>query len=342
MKTMTCLTTCAGAALLGALAVAPVQAAEPAYKVSATQVLEGPVRWDYLSMDPERHHLFLTRGDHVDVYDVAQQKVVGKIGPTPGVHGVAAAPDLGRAYTSNGGSNAVTVFDLNTFATIATVPVGSGPDALVYDPATHRVFVANAKGNSLSVIDGASNRVEATIALGGAPETAVVDGKGRLFVALEDRNAIAEIDTRSMKLIARHNVAPACDEPAGLAIDPQAGKLYAGCHNQTMVIVDTATGKVAGSAPIGRGNDAIAFDAQRKLAFASNGDGSLTVVDGAAPYAVRQTLPTMQRARTLALDPQTHMIYLVSAEADPAATPAPKQRAPLKAGTFTLITVAPQ
>src|SRR5437763_15879780 len=248
-------------------------AADAGYRVASKRVREGPVRCYYLSVDSERHHLFLTRGDHLDVFDLQKQQVVGTIPSTAGVHGVAVAADLGLGFTSNGGANAVTVFKLDTFAPVATVAVGAGPDALIYDPATRRVSVANAKGNSLSVIDAATNKLDATIALPGAPETAAVDGKGRLFVAIEDKNAIAAVDTRTTKLAATHSVAPASHEPAGLAIDPQAGLLFAGCHNQKVAIVDAGSGKVVGSAPIGRGHDAVAFDAQRKLLSASHGDG---------------------------------------------------------------------
>jgi YVTN family beta-propeller protein len=319
--------------MAAAVLAGPVLAAGGGYQVTDKQVIEGPVRWDYLSMDAQRHHLFLTRGDHVDVFDVVEKRVVGTITSTAGVHGVVAASDLGRGYTSNGATNNVTVFDLESFKPLATVAVGAKPDALVYDTATHRVFVANGKSNSLSVIDAQSNKVEAEIALGGAPETAVVDGEGRLFVALEDKNAVAEVDTRALKVLRRFNVAPVCDEPAGLAINPAAKLLYAGCHNQKLAVIDAQSGKLAGSAPIGRGNDAVAFDPERNLAFASNGDGSLSVVSGAAPFAVQASVSTMPRARTITIDPLTHKLYLVSAEMDPAA---PKT---LKPGSFTLLTV---
>jgi YVTN family beta-propeller protein len=327
-------------AMLGTALAA--SAAGPSYEVTDRHVLDGPVRWDYLSVDSQRHRLFLTRGDHVDVFDLERQEVVGTIGETPGVHGVAVASDLGLGFTSNGAANTVTVFKLETLAPIATVAVGQGPDALVYDPSTRRVFVANAKDNSLSVIEAASNKVGATIALPGAPETAVVDEHGKLFIALEDKNSIAEIDTRKQTLLASHSVASVCDEPAGLAIDLQAGLLFAGCHNQKIAVLDAHTGKVVRSAPIGHGNDAVTVDQQRKLAFASNGDGSLTIVDTAPPFAVRATVSTMARARTLALDPSTHKVYLASAEVDAAAAPGANGRRAFKPGSFTVITVAPR
>jgi len=329
-----------GALLTGLACASSALAAD--YKVVEKQVLEGPVRWDYLSMDAERHHLFLTRFDHVDVFDVAQKRVVGTIDGTTGVHGVAVASDLGRGYTSNGGSNNVTVFDLTSFKPLATVAVGAKPDALAYDSATHRVFVANGKGNSLTVIDAQTNKVDGEIALGGAPETAVVDGEGKLFIALEDKNAVAEIDTRALKVLRRFNVASVCDEPAGLAINLKAKLLYAGCHNQKLAVIDAQTGTVAGAAAIGRGNDAVAFDQERNLAFASNGDGSMTVVSGSAPFAVQASVPTMPRARTMTIDAASHKLYLVSAEVDPTAHAAAGRQPPLKPGTFTVLTVESQ
>lgn len=328
--------------LVAACGAYAADTATSGYQVVDKRVLDGPVRWDYLSVDSERHHLFLTRGDRVDAFDTDKGQVVGTIAATAGVHGVAVAPDLGLGFTSNGGADTVTVFKLDTLGPVATVAVGKEPDALVYDGATHRLFVANGKGNSLSVVDAATRKIVATVALPGAPETAVVDGKGRLFVALEDRNAIAEVDTRAMKLSATHSVGPGCDEPAGLAIDVQAGLLFAGCHNRKLAVVDARTGKVVGTAPIGSGNDAVAVDAERKRVFASNGDGTLTIVDAAAPFAVLGKVNTMPRARTLALDPATHKVYLVSAEVDATAPAGPKGRPALKAGTFTVLTVAPQ
>jgi len=330
---------CAALAVAGA-APRPVHAADAAYHVSARQVLEGPVRWDYLAVDSAHHRVFLTRGDHVDVFDTRTKAVVGSVADTAGVHGVAVAADLDRAYTSNGGTDTVTVFELASLKPVATVGVGGKPDAIVYDPASKRVFVANGRDKSLSVIDATSNRMIATIALHGTPETAVVNGKGQLFVAIEDRNAIAVVDTAAMKVLRQVDIAAACDEPAGLAVDAATDRLFVGCHNAKMAIVDGHTGKVLAAPAIGKGNDATAYDPELKRAFASNGDGTMTVIDGAAPYAVLQTVATMQRARTMALDPVSHQLYLVAAEAA-GGTPAAGTRPALKPGTFTLLTVTP-
>jgi YVTN family beta-propeller protein len=328
------------ATLVAAAAPQFAQAADAAYHVTGRQVLEGPVRWDYLSVNGARHQVFLTRGDHVDVFDAESKKVIGTIAHTDGVHGVAVATDLDRGYTSNGGTDSVTVFALSSLKPLATVGVGAKPDSIVYDSASKRVFVANGKDKSLSVIDAATNRVIKTIGLSGSPETAVVDGKGQLFVALEDKNAIAVVDTAAMTVLRQYDIAADCDEPAGLAIDADSDRLFAGCHNSKMAIVDGHTGKVLAAPAIGKGNDATAYDPVLKKAFASNGDGTMTVIEGSAPYAVLQTVATMARARTMALDPVSHQIYLAAAEAE-AGTPPAGRRPALKPGTFTLLTVAP-
>lgn len=324
-----------------ALCAMPAHAADQGYHLMARQVLDGPVRWDYLAVDSGSHRVFLTRGDHVDVFDAASKSVIGSIPNTAGVHGVAIALDRDRGYTSNGGSDSVTVFVLSSLKEIVTVKVGAKPDSIVYDAKTARVFAANAKDKSLSVIDADSNKLIHTIALPGGPETAVVDGKGRLYIALEDKNAIAVIDTATMKVLHQYDVSAVCDEPAGLAIDPPSARLFAGCHNGKMAIVDGLTGKVLAAPAIGKGNDATAFDAVRKLAFASNGDGTLTIIDGNAPYHVVQTLATMPRARTMALDAASHSVFLVAAEVSAEALSPGQTRPALKPGTFTLLTIAP-
>jgi YVTN family beta-propeller protein len=329
-------------ATFAAAAAAPqqVHAADAAYRVVGRQVLDGPVRWDYLSVDSARHRVFLTRGDHVDVFDAQAKSVVGTIADTAGVHGVAVGADIDRGYTSNGGADSVTVFELASLKHVATVSVGGKPDSIVYDPATRRVFVANARDKSLSVIDAVSNRMIKTISLHGTPETAVVNGRGRLFIAIEDKNAIAVVDTAAMTVLHEFDIAASCDEPAGLAIDAATDRLFAGCHNAKMAIVDGRTGKVLAAPAIGKGNDATAYDPELKRAYASNGEGTMTVIDGNAPYAVLQTVQTMPRARTMALDPVSHQVFLAAAETAPGTPPA-GSRPTLKPGTFTLLTVTP-
>jgi DNA-binding beta-propeller fold protein YncE len=335
--------------LSSALAFAlPSIAAEP-YHLAEKLHLDGDVRWDYLSFDSAHKRLFVTRGDHVDVFDTVGKRVIGTIPDTHGVHGVALAPELDRGFTSNGRDNAVTVFELAMLKVVTTVATGENPDAIVFDPDTRRVFSANAKGQSLTAIDAVSGSVVGTIALGGKPEFAVVDGAGLLFVNIEDKNQLVAVDTRKLKVVRNYDLSPVCTEPAGLAIESASKRLFVTCHNDTMAVIDTYRGgRVIASVPIGHATDAAIYDNEANLAFSSNGDGTLTVVgiDAAGKYAVRQTVNTMPGARTMALDPVSHAIYLVSAEFDrPAPAPAAEQkessRPRFKPGTFTLLIVSP-
>ncbi|MBC7404487.1 MAG: YncE family protein [Cytophaga sp.] len=338
------------AASLGLLAMmsaisAPISAADFTYKVVATQRLEGDVKWDYLTFDGERHRLFLTRGDHVDVFDLATKSVVGTILHTNGVHGVALAPKLDRGFTSNGKDNTVTVFELSSLKVLGTVASDKKPDAIIYDAASGHVFVANGDGKNLTVFDAKSLKVISTLDVGGKPEFMTVDNKGKLFVNVEDTNQMLVIDTKLIKIKQKIELASVCDEPTGIDIDLASNTLFAGCHNQKMAIVDAKTGKIIGSPDIGKGSDATVYDAERKLAFSSNGDGTLTVIGKNAHnvFEPKQNVKTMVTARTMALDPVTHTIYLVAAEmeaADSAADKDTTQRAKLKQGSFTLITVS--
>ena len=341
---------CSAAAAVATTATAPVLATPastpaPSFRVVETIKLPGATRWDYLVFSAESHRLYLTRGDSVDVYDTATKRVVGSIADTKGVHGVALAPDLNRGFTSNGQDNTVTVFELDSLKKIGTVPTDKRPDAIVYDAFTKRVFTANAVGENLTAIDAVSLKVLATIKVDGKPEFAVVDGRGRLFVNIEPKNQLAVIDTAKLTSLAKYDLSSACDEPAGLSIDVARMRLFAGCHNQKMVVVDGNTGKILAALPIGKGSDATVYDSQLGLAVSSNGEGTLTFVgqekDGS--YNVKQTLKTLPSARTMALDPQSHKIYLVAAEFEPAVMGADGKptRPKVKADSFTVITVAP-
>ena len=315
------------------------------FRVLETVKLPGATRWDYLVFSSEFHRLYITRGDSVDVYDTVAKRIVGSIADTKSVHGVALAPELNRGFTSNGQDNTVTVFELDSLKKIGTVPTDKRPDAIVYDAFTKRVFTANAIGENLTAIDAITLKVLATIKVDGKPEFAVVDGKGRLFVNIEPKNQLAVIDTAKLSSMAKYDLSSACDEPAGLSIDLARMRLFAGCHNQKMVVVDGNNGKILAALPIGKGSDATVYDSQLDLAVSSNGEGTLTFVglekDGS--YTVKQTLKTMPSARTMALDPQSHKIYLVAAEFEPAVVGADGKpaRPKLKADSFTVITVAP-
>jgi len=324
------------AALLFVCAV-PIRAAEPAYRVVSKIVLPGAVKWDYLSYDAGSKRLFITRGDHVDVYDTTLGRVVGRIADTSGVHGVALAPGLDRGFTSNGGSDTVTVFELSSLKVLATLPAGKKPDAIVYDPFTKRVFAANGESGTLTVVDAARSNVLATVDIGGKLEFAAVDGKGRLYVNVENKNALAVVDTVKLRVVARYDVSASCNRPAGLAIDPKTERLFVGCRNREMTVVSGGTGKILATVPIGKGCDATAYDGASKLAFSSNGEGTLTIIS-ADTYLVRQTLATQPTARTMALDQARNRIYTVAADRE-ASSPA-GVRPRLAPGTFALLTVS--
>ena len=333
---------------LAALAVAlalPVAATAgpPGYALVDTRHLQGATRWDYLTVDPQGHRLFITRGDSVDVLDVTTGAIVGSIPDTKGVHGVALASELGKGFVSAGQANAVTVFDLATLKTVATIPVGTKPDAIVYDAAARRVFVANGGSGDLTAIDAGTDAVVGTVALGGRPEFAVVDGKGRLFVNLEDKSQLAVVDTASLRLIARYDLAPACESPAGLAIDTGRARLFASCRNRVMVVIDAASGRIGDVLAVGASSDAAVYDPGPKLAFSSNGDGTLTVVDASGERCqVVEIVRTVPTARTMALDPSSHRIYLVAAETDgvePATADRPHPHPHFKPGSFMVLTV---
>jgi YVTN family beta-propeller protein len=318
----------------------------PHYGVVDTLRLPGAVRWDFLTFDPDHHRLFITRGESVDVFDVTTKKITGSISRTSGVHGVALAPELGRGFTSNGSSNDATVFDLTTLQPIATIPTGTKPDTIVYDALTQRVFTANAGSGDLTVIDVKQSSVLNTVKLDGKPEFAVVDGKGHLYVNLEDTSQMDVVDTKDPKVVSRFELAPSCDGPTGLSIDQKLNRLFVSCHNKKMLVVDAGTGKIIDALPIGGFSDATIFDPGTNLAFSSNSDGTLDIIAASGPnrYAVIQTAKTLPLARTMALDPTTHHIYLVTAETDGFDPPTPERPHPrphMKADSFMILTASP-
>ncbi len=314
------------------------------YAVAEKWPLGGEGGWDYPSVDPGAHLLYLSRATHVAIVDTRGGKIVGDIADTPGVHGIAIAQDLGRGFISAGKANQIKVFDLNTRQVLASIEVGSKPDAIVYDPHTHRVVALNGHSDSASVIDPAVNRVVKTIALGGGPEFARADGAGRVYVNLEDKNQLAVLDMASLQVTARWAL-PGCDGPTGLALDVIHQRSISVCANAALVVLDTAGGKHIATLPIGHGVDGVEFDPAVANAFSANGDGTITVVHEADPdhFAVVQTLGTAQGARTIALDPQTHRLYLPTASFGPLkagpldAHPKP----PILPDTFMVLVVAP-
>jgi YVTN family beta-propeller protein len=292
--------------------------------------------WDYLTADPEARRLYITRFDRVMVLDMDTGQIVGKVAKTPGVHGVALVPKLNKGYSSNGQEGTVTVFDLKTLGETARVKVGQRPDAIVYDPSTERVFTFNAGSKDATAIDTASDKVLGAVPLGGKPEAGVADERGTIYVNIEDKSEIVAFDARELKEKHRWSIAPGKD-PAGLAIDRKQRRLFSTCHNEMMVVLNADDGKVIATPAIGRGTDACIFDPDTELAFSSNGDGTLTIVkqNGSGEYEVAANARTEAGARTMALDPKTHQIYLATAR------PIAGQRRRFEPGSFTILVVGP-
>ena len=319
-------------------------AVDPGLHVVNTFKLGGDGGWDYLEVDSDSHHLFISRATHVMVVDTDSGKQVGDIPDTPGVHGIALAPELGRGFTSNGKEGTVSIFDLKTLKPISKVKdVGDNPDAIIYDPATKRVFTFNGHSRNSTAIDAASGDVVGKIPLDGKPEFAVSTGAGEIFVNIEDKSELTVIDPHTLKVKSTWPVAP-CESPSGLAVDVKNRRLFAGCDNKMMALVNADTGKVITTLPIGDGVDADRFDPDNGFAYASCGEGVLTVVREDSPdkLSVVQNVPTEPRARTMALDKKTHNVYLVTAKFGPKPAPTaqePKPRPPVLPGTFEVLVV---
>jgi YVTN family beta-propeller protein len=297
--------------------------------------------WDYLLADSPAHRIYITRGDHVDVVDTTTGKLTGTISGLHGTHGVALDTAGKLGYISDGGGNAVVVFDRSTLATVATIAVGTNPDCIIYEPATQTVWAFNGRSKDISVIDAATQKVVATIPVPGKPEFAVADGKGTVFNNIEDKNEVIRIDARAHKITAEWP--SGCDSPSGLAFDAAGNRLFPVCDGKKMSVIDANSGKVLANPAIGDGPDAAGWSADHKLAFASCGEGVLSVIDaGSADYKTAQTLPTQRGARTMAYDAGADRIYLVTAEFGPRPEPTPENPRPRPAmvpGSFTVLVV---
>jgi YVTN family beta-propeller protein len=296
-----------------------------AYRFLSEIPIGGEGGWDILTIDPTANRLYLSHATKVVVVDLGKHSVIGEITDTPGVHAFVAVPALQRGFSSNGKEAKASVVDLKTLKTISKIDTGANPDAMVYEPNRSELYVFNHTGNSCTVIDPKGASVVTTIQLGGSPEFAAVDkAAGRIYCNIEDKSEVAVIDTSTHEVIARWPLAPG-EEPSGIALDAGHHRLFAGCHNKMMVMLDTESGKVVGSVPIRSGVDGCAFDDATQLAFASCGDGSTTIAREEAPdkLTVLQTLKTERGARTMALDPETHRIYLPTAQFQPPPSPSP-------------------
>jgi len=331
--------------LLGLSGAALAAAAgERPYTVAQRLPLGGDGGWDYLSADPQAHLLYLSRADHVSVVDTRSGTQIAAIADTPGVHGIALAPELGRGFISAGKADLVKVFDLKTRAVLATVATGAGPDAILYDAASQRVFAFNGHGHSATVIDARSNAVLATLPLGGKPEFARADGHGMVYVNIEDTAELVAIDAATATLKARWPL-PHCEEPSGLALDAAHRRSFSTCGNETLAVLDIDSGRPVANVPIGKGVDGAEFDPARQLVFSANGEGTLTLVRERGPddYVVQQTLTTQRGARTIALDAATHQLYLPTAEFGPTPAPTtdtPHPRPQAISGSFVVLVVS--
>ena len=314
--------------------------AQKQYKLTDTVKLGGDGGWDYLTFDKDGQRLFITRGTHVMVVDAKTLKQVGDIADLSGIHGVALAPEMNKGFISNGGDDSVVVFDLKTLKATDKIKVGGRPDAILYEPFSKHVFTFNAKSQDTTVVDAASNKVVATIPLGGKPETPASDGKGKLFVNIEDKNEIAAVDVKSNTVTARWPL-QGCDSPSALAFDVAHGRLFSGCE-KVMAVTDASSGKTVTTVPIGAGVDAGAFSPASQEVYMSCGEGTLAVIHEDSPdkYSVRQTVTTARGARTMALDPDTNTVYLVTAQFGEKGPN--DRRPPMIPGTFELLVVKPQ
>jgi YVTN family beta-propeller protein len=310
----------ASAMLSGAAHAAP-DAARAHFEVTSRYMLDGADRWDYLGYDGVRHHLFISRNSHVQVVDADTGKQVGEIANTAGVHGFAFVQDRKLGFITNGQADTITVINLDTLQTVDTIKAGGpDPDGILYVPKFKRVYTSNGHDNSVSAIDVATRKVVATMPVGGKPESLAADNHDHLFVAVEDKGEVVEMDGKSNQVLA-HWPLGHCKAPSGVAIDTKTERLFVVCANKQMVVLDARSGRQVAELPIGGHPDAAAFDPVLKTVFSSNGgDGTLTVVheDDANHYTVLENVPTEEGAKTMALDSDAHRVYLVSSKFTPA------------------------
>jgi YVTN family beta-propeller protein len=314
------------------------------YHLTKQVMLGGEGGWDYLTLDSKARRLYIARSSHVMVLDADSGKIVGDIPNTAGVHGIALVSELNRGFTSNGHASTVTVFDIKTLKVLNQIPVGKNPDAIIYDPASRHIFTFNGASRDATVIDPESKTVVGTIPLDGRPEFAVSDGKGHIYVNIEDKSMVAELDSYRLTVEARWPLAPG-EKPTGITMDRNHRRLFIGCANKLMVIMNADNGHIITTLPIGGGVDATAFGEVTSMVFSSNGEGTLTVIleDSPDKFSVVGDVVTQKGARTMALDPKTQSIYLVTAEFGPSPSPTPNKPHPRPSvvpGTFRLLVVS--
>jgi len=324
--------------LLVMLAITAPSAADGPYSVVKDIKIGGPGGWDYITVDPAARRIYVSHATTIVVADADNGSIVGQIADTPGVHGIAIAPDLGRGFTSNGRDNTSTIVDLKTLKPLMKVMTGGNPDAIFYERQRHEVYTFNGQGQSATVFDANNGTVITTIPLMGKPEAPAFDADARrLYVNIEDKNAIAVIDPDKHTVLATWPLT-GCEEPTGLAFDARRHRLFSVCSNSVMAVVDSQTGKVVTTAPIGARSDGAAFDPQTGYIFSSNGEGSLTVATlQGNTVTIVQTVTTQPSGRTIALDPTTHTVYIPAATMSAAAA---GQRPQLVPDSFRVLVVA--
>jgi DNA-binding beta-propeller fold protein YncE len=335
-----------GSVLLIFSAGASAAPAGGSFKIVRRIPVTGDTGWDYVRVDPDAQRIYLSRGNHMMVVDETSGKVIGDIPDTMGIHGVAIATDLGKGFTSNGGENTVTVFDLKTFKPTGKIKVtGMNPDSIIYDPATKRVFTMNGRSSNATVIDATNGNVVGTVDLGGKPEEPALDGKGNMFVNLEDKSSILEFDTKTLAVKGTWPLAP-CEGPSALSVDAPHRRLFVAC-DKVLAVVNADTGKVVASPPIGGDPDGDGFDPSTGMIFASCREGLLSIIhqDGPDKYTVVDNVMTQFGARTMALDPKTHHVFTVTADfkaAGPATPDNPRPRPQQVPGSFVILELAQQ
>ncbi len=329
-----------GAAII-ACTLCNTASAQAGYHVLNTFHIPGVGGWDYIAVSPINGNVYVSHSSQVNILNQNTGDSVGVIPNTTGVHGIAFAPEFKKGFTSNGKLNTATVFDINTNVVLAQIKTGENPDAIMYDPFSKKVYICNGRSKDLSVIDPTTNEVVKTVDLGGKPETAVSDEAGNLYINIEDKSEIAVVNTKTYTVTYRWKIGSG-KEPSGLAIDVKTKRLFAGCDNKLLIVMNAENGKVVKELPIGDGCDGVAFDSELKNVFSSNGEGTLTVIHekSSKEFSVVENVPTKKGARTVAVDEKTHRLYLPTADFLPA-DPAEKEhkRPGIVPGSFQVLVV---
>jgi DNA-binding beta-propeller fold protein YncE len=324
--------------LVAAVAVTVTAQSPASYHITHSYALGGDGSWDYVVPDPPNHRVFVARQNRVMVIDEDTGTLLGEVTGINGAHGTAIAEGTGHGFATSGNDQSVVMFDLQTYKTLGRIPAAEDADAIVYDPASKRVFTLNGDAHSSTVIDSKAGTLITNIPLGGKPEYGASAGDGKVYANLTDTNEVVEIDAKTAKVTRRWPTAP-CKQPVSMAIDPAHHRVFSGCRSGVLAVSDYEAGKVVATVPIGAGVDGAGFDPASGNVFASNADGSLTVIHQDSPdqYHAAESVETPQGSRNMGLDPSNHRIYLASGKFGPA--PAAGRRGPLLPGSFTLLVI---